>query len=107
MQKTHSLTETIISSISQGDKDLSLVAELEKSLFTISYSIFDSKSYPKIMLKLYDVSNHHSLFDDEGLPHMLAIRLKLIIIKMMVNLMKYMMENYPGEEDEKIFKEGL
>ena len=99
MEKTIALTDTIISSIHQGEKDLSMVSELEKSLFTISYTTFDEKSYPKLILKLYDVSNYHSLFNDEGQPHQLAIRLKLIILKMMMNLMKYMMENYPGEED--------
>ena len=54
------------------------------------------------MLSIYDLSNHHKLVDNS--PHLFAIKLKLIAMKMICTLMKFIRVNVTHRLEREVEK---
>lgn len=84
-------------SVHKNCKDLSLLENLQKALFSVEPDSIDEQVYSRLMLSIYDLSNHHSLVQGNGLResklvvHPLSIRLKLVSMRMICLLMNLIM----------------
>jgi len=88
---------SISDSIHKNCKDLSELSHLEKCFFAIESDHIDPQVYSRLMLSVYDLSNHYSLLQGGGLRenklmvHSLSIKLKLVSMRMICVLMNLVM----------------
>lgn len=100
MNQAIELFHSMSDSIHKNCKDCSILTALEKSLFTLQPESIDPQVYSRLMLSIYDLSNHHTLLSSQSahppddaklVVHSLGVRLKLIAMRMICVLMQLMM----------------
>lgn len=79
-----------------------MIAKFEALLRSSDLGQLEVRNYARLMLSIYDLSNHHKLVDNS--PHLFAIKLKLIAMKMICTLMKFIRVNVTHRLEREVEK---
>lgn len=93
MQKALKLTNNITIAIEQGHHDENLINALQQHMNSLPNTYLGTEPYYRIMMNVFQISNHPNGFEENGCLGYLPIKLKEIAVCMIINLMKYFEEN--------------